>query len=200
MAAQFSENSFYYNGGFSDYNGLLLTLSKNISNGLQFDFNYTYSHSIDNISFFANSQGDTGIGSGVGLDLRCHQAARMPGPLRLRHEATLFDRRNLPVTLRQGKNVPGNGILNWANDLIGYWDLSGVASFHSGEPWATTSNAFVASYSNDAPAIFTGSDPSVIKTHVTKLRGRRRKSFQRRQQRHRTSQDRSASRWGREIR
>jgi len=67
MAAQFSENSFYYNGGFSNYDGLLLTLTKNLSHGLQFDFNYTFSHSIDNISFFANSQGDTGIGSGVGL-------------------------------------------------------------------------------------------------------------------------------------
>ena len=29
--------------------------------------------------------------------------------------------------------------------------------------------AFVASYSNDAPAIFTGTDPSVIKNKVTKL-------------------------------
>ena len=28
--------------------------------------NYTFSHSIDNVSFFANSQSDTGIG-GIGL-------------------------------------------------------------------------------------------------------------------------------------
>jgi hypothetical protein len=55
--------------------------------------------------------------------------------------------------------------------VIGAWDLSGVASFHTGEPWATTSNAFVASYSNDAPAIFIGSDRSVIKSQVTKLPG-----------------------------
>ena len=64
-AAQFSENTFYTNKGFSSYNGLLLTLQKNLSHGLNYDFNYTFQHSIDNVSFFANSQGDTGIG-GIG--------------------------------------------------------------------------------------------------------------------------------------
>jgi hypothetical protein len=58
-----------------------------------------------------------------------------------------------------------------ADEVIGNWDLSGVAFFHTGEPWSTSSLAFVASYSNDAPAIFIGSDPSVIKNQVTKLPG-----------------------------
>ena len=35
MASQFSENTFYTNKGFSSYNGLLTTLSKNLSHGLQ---------------------------------------------------------------------------------------------------------------------------------------------------------------------
>ena len=48
-AAQFSENTFYGSKGFSSYNALLLTLQKNLSHGLHFDFNYTWSHSIDNI-------------------------------------------------------------------------------------------------------------------------------------------------------
>ena len=37
MASQFSENTFYTNKGFSTYNGLLTTLQKNVSHGLQFD-------------------------------------------------------------------------------------------------------------------------------------------------------------------
>ena len=57
---------FYTNQGFSSYNGLLCRLQKNLSHGLQFDVNYTFAHSIDNSSFFANSEGDTGIG-GIGL-------------------------------------------------------------------------------------------------------------------------------------
>ncbi len=41
-AAQFSENTFYGNRGFSSYNAMLLTLAKNFSHGLNFDFNYTF--------------------------------------------------------------------------------------------------------------------------------------------------------------
>ena len=170
MAAQFSENSFYYNGGFSNYNGLLVTLSKNLSNGLQFDFNYTWSHSIDNISFFANSQGDTGIGSGVGLICDVIR----PRECRSRSD---FDMKQL-ISGDANYQLPfGKGrmffatVPNWTNFLIGSWDLSGVSSFHTGEPWSTTSNAFVASYSNDAPAIFTGTNPSVFKNKVTRLPG-----------------------------
>jgi hypothetical protein len=55
MASQFSENTFYTNKGFSSYAGLLATLQKNLSHGLQFDVNYTYSHSMDNTSLIANS-------------------------------------------------------------------------------------------------------------------------------------------------
>jgi len=34
-------------------NGMLFTLSKNLSDGVKFDFNYTWSHSIDNVSVVA---------------------------------------------------------------------------------------------------------------------------------------------------
>jgi hypothetical protein len=170
MAAQFSENSFFNNDGFSNYHGLLLTLSKNLSNGLQYDFNYTWAHSIDNISFFANSQGDTGIGSGIGLICDVIR----PRECRSRSD---FDMRQL-VSSDATYQLPfGKGrmffatVPQWADEAIGGWDLSGVASFHTGEPWSTSSNAYVSSYSSDAPAIFVGSNSSVIKNKVTKLAG-----------------------------
>lgn len=59
----------------------------------------------------------------------------------------------------------------WVNEFIGDWDLSGIVDWHTGQAWGTSSNAFVASYSNSAPAIFIGTDPSVVATHVTKLPG-----------------------------
>ena len=167
MASQFSENSFYYNGGFSTYHGLLATLSKNLSNGLQFDLNYTWAHSIDNISFFANSQGDTGIGSGIGLicDVIRPRECRARSDFDIRHLISTDATYQLPF----GKGrMLFNSVPHWTDELIGSWDISGVASFHTGQPWSTTSNAFVASYSNDAPAMFIGSDQSVIKNKVTK--------------------------------
>ncbi len=52
----------YTNKGFSSYNGLLVTLQKNLTHGLQFDFNYTWSHSIDNVSLIANQIAFGGYG------------------------------------------------------------------------------------------------------------------------------------------
>jgi len=52
--------------------------------------------------------------------------------------------------------------------LIGGWSISGVVDSHTGFPWQTASNAFVASYSNNAPGILTG-NRSLAATHLTKL-------------------------------
>jgi hypothetical protein len=63
-----------------------------------------------------------------------------------------------------------NGVSSWEDEIIGGWALSGVLARHTGYPWQTASNAYVASYSNDAPAILTG-NPSLAQTHLTKLPG-----------------------------
>ena len=166
-AAQFSENTFYSNSGFSSYNGLLLTLTKNPSHGISYDFNYTLSHSIDNVSFFANSAGDTGIG-GIGLicDVIRPRLCRARSDFDMRHLISGDATYQLPFG--KGRMFAAD-VPKWTNEMIGDWDLSGITSFHTGLPWSATSNAFVASYSNNAPPIFIGSDPSVIKNQVKKL-------------------------------
>jgi hypothetical protein len=168
MGAQFSENSFHNNKGFSNYDGLLFTLQKNISHGLQYDFNYTWSHSIDNISFFANSQGDTGIGGG-GLicdDVRPREC-RSSSDFDLRQIISGDASYVLPIGT--GKMLFGNAS-RWADEAIGGWAVSGVVTRHTGYPWQTASGAYVASYSNDAPAILVG-NPNLAKTKLTKLPG-----------------------------
>jgi hypothetical protein len=50
VPSQFGSNTYFTNMGSSNYHGLLITLDKNTSNGLRFEFNYTWSHSIDNAS------------------------------------------------------------------------------------------------------------------------------------------------------
>ena len=49
LDAQFASNNVWTNKGFSNYNGLLATLHKNVGYGLRFDLNYTWAHSIDNV-------------------------------------------------------------------------------------------------------------------------------------------------------
>jgi hypothetical protein len=167
-AAQFSENSFYANQGFSTYHGLLFTLNKNLSHGVSFDFNYTYAHSIDNTSAYANSQGDTGIG-GIGLicDILRPRECRASSDFDIRHYITTDGTYELPF----GKGrMFFNTIPRGLDEVIGKWDVSGLAIWHTGVPWSTVSNAFVASYSNDAPGILIG-PASNVATHVTKLPG-----------------------------
>ena len=82
MAAQLSENTFFTDLGFSSYNGMLATLHKNTSHGLQFDLNYTWSHSIDNT--LAGCQ--LLCLQGLRLYLRCPAAAPVPWKLGLRRD------------------------------------------------------------------------------------------------------------------
>ena len=167
-AAQFSENTFYTSKGFSSYNALLLSLQKNLSHGLQFDFNYTFAHSIDNVSFFANSSGDTGIG-GVGLicdDVRPREC-RANSDYDITNYLTADTTYQLPFGRHRTffSNAPV-----WVNEAIGGWDLSGITDWHTGQAWGTNSNAFDASYSNDAPGILIG-PKSAVATHLQKLPG-----------------------------
>ncbi len=167
-AAQFSENSFYTSKGFSSYNALLLSLQKNLSHGLQFDFNYTFAHSIDNVSFFANSSGDTGIG-GVGLicdDVRPREC-RANSDYDITNYLTADTTYQLPFGRHRTffSNAPV-----WVNEAIGGWDLSGITDWHTGQAWGTNSNAFDASYSNDAPGILIG-PKSAVATHLQKIPG-----------------------------
>jgi Carboxypeptidase regulatory-like domain len=158
-AAQFSENTFYGNRGFSSYNAMLLTVSKNFSHGLNFDFNYTFGHSIDNTSNFANSQGDTGIG-GVGLvcDAVRPRTCRANSDFDLNQIITADAVYQLPFG--RGKAFVSSPS-TWLNEVIGGWSLSGVSSWHTGQAWGTNSDAFVASYSNDAPGILVGQKSAV---------------------------------------
>ncbi len=167
-AAQFSENTFYSNQGFSSYSGLLVTMQKNLSHGLQYGLNYTWAHSSDNVSFFANASGDTGIG-GIGLicDVIRPRECRANSDFDVKHYITADATYQLPFGRTR---MFLNSSPLWMNEVIGGWDISGITVWHTGQAWGTNSNAFDASYSNDAPGILIGSQ-SAVATHLTKLPG-----------------------------
>jgi hypothetical protein len=162
MASQFSENTFYTNKGFSSYNGLLATLQKNFSHGLQFDVNYTWSHSIDNVSLIANSSATAGYG--FICDVQRPHACRGNSDFDVTHYVTGDFTYSLPFG--RGRTY-ANNIPFLLNEVVGGWDLSGISQWHSGQAFGTNSNAFVAGYSNDAPAIFNG-DRVGVQAHVHK--------------------------------
>ena len=151
MDSQFDENTMYTNKGFSTYNGLLTTLHKNFGYGLQFDLNYTWSHSIDNVSVTANTVAYGGYG------FICD--ALRPRECRGNSD---FDVANYlsgnfiyDLPFGHGRSF-GAAIPTWANEIVGGWIVSGLPSWHTGNAYFAGANAFVAGYANNAPAILTG--------------------------------------------
>jgi hypothetical protein len=151
MGAQFSENTFYTNKGFSSYNGLLTTLHKNLGFGLQFDLNYTWSHSVDNVSVIANAPAIGGYG--FICDVLRPRECRSNSDF----DVTQYFNGNFIYELPFGR---GRSFVSsaprWLDEIIGGWTFSGLPGWHSGLPYFAAANAFVAGYANDAPAILVG--------------------------------------------
>lgn len=159
---QFASNLYVTNKAYSNYNGFLFTLHKKTSNGLQFDVNYTYSHSIDNISAPANeSFGSNGAG-GILCDAINLRACRGNSDFDVRHVISTNFIYQLPIGRGQyfAANIPG-----WANQVIGGWQVSGILSWRTGLAFQTVANSFPISFANNIPAVFDG-DNSAIRTDV----------------------------------
>lgn len=165
MGSQFSENTFYTNKGSSSYNGLLVTLHKNAGYGLQFDLNYTWSHSIDNVSLIAN-QGAIG-GYGFICDVLRPRECRSNSDFDVTHYFNGNFIYDLPIG--RGRALLGEAP-RWLNEVVGGWSISGLPSVHSGTAYFATANAFVAGYANDAPGILTGS-ASDLDIHINGGKG-----------------------------
>lgn len=165
MDAQFAENTFYTNKGKSSYNGLLLTLHKNLNYGLQFDINYTWSKSLDNVSVTANTPALGGYG--FLCDVLRPNECYSPSDFDVTNYLTGNFIYALPIGrgARFGSNMP-----LWLDELVGGWEVSGIPTWHTGEPYFATSNAFVAGFANDAPAILTG-NINDMKFHLTGGKG-----------------------------
>ena len=165
MASQFSENTFFTNKGFSTYQGLLATLTKNVSHGLRFDINYTYGHSIDNVSLTANSAAY--FGYGFVCDVVHPRECRGESDFDEKHIVTADVNYALPI----GRGKDFLATIPWyLDELIGGWSVDGITTAHSGQAYSTVSSAFVASYSNDAPAIFVG-PKSALAHNLHKVNG-----------------------------
>ena len=165
MGSQFSENTFYTNKGSSSYNGLLATLHKNPGHGLQFDLNYTWAHSIDNVSLIANSAAFAG--QGFVCDVVRLRLCRGSSDFDVTHYVNGDFIYDLPFG--RGKAI-GSSAPHWVDEAIGGWSISGLPNWHSGNAYYAQTLAFVAGYANNAPAILTGSS-SDVKIHLNGGKG-----------------------------
>ncbi len=162
IPSQFGTNAYLTNKGSSNYHGLLLTVDKNLSQGLQFEFNYTWSHSIDNTSLSSNNN-SLFSNSGFICDVLQPRACRGNSDFDVRQEITSNFVYALPIGRHQAflSSTP-----RWADEIVGGWSVSGLPSYRTGLAVTPYSYAYLASFDNDDPAIFTGPSTSVLKTKV----------------------------------
>jgi hypothetical protein len=149
------------NKGYSNYNGLLATLHKKYSHGLQFDLNYTYSHSIDNMSAAANSAFGANGAGGILCDAINLRTCRANSDFDVTHNITADWIYDLP--LGSGRAF-GKDMSRWMDEVVGGWQISGLASWRTGFAFTTVANSFPISFANNVPAIFNG-DRSALRTN-----------------------------------
>ena len=164
LAPQFVTDAYITNKSSSSYNGLLLTLHKKPSHNVQFDFNYTYSHSIDNVSSPANNVfGQTaGFSGGLICDVSNLRVCRGNSDFDVTHSITVNGIYDLPVG--HGQRFGGN-ISGWLNQIIGGWQIAGIQTWRTGFAFTTTANAFPISFFGNVPAVFDG-NTGALRTDV----------------------------------
>lgn len=162
---QFSSQLYFGNKSYSSYNGLLTTLHKKMSHGLQFDLNYTYSHSIDNSSTVANNSTGTFQTGGYGgflCDAIRLRSCRGNSDFDVTHMVSAAGLYDLPFG--RGKWL-GRNSSKLLNGVIGGWQLAFLNTWHSGFAFTTVTEAFPVSFNENSPAVFVG-QRSDIKTQV----------------------------------
>jgi hypothetical protein len=140
---------------------MLVTLDKNMSQGLRFEFNYTWSHSIDNTSVSANANA-LFTNSNFICDIVHPRACRGSSDFDVRQEISSNFEYQLPFGRgRMFMSAPPH----WADEAFGGWSFSAIPSYRTGLPLSSTADAYLASFDNLDYAIFTGNKGD-LKTKV----------------------------------
>ena len=157
LPGQFSTNAYIGNFGSSSYNGMLVTLKRNFAHGLQFDFNYTFSRSIDNVSSVANT-----VVGGLVCDSTNLRVCRGPSDFDVTHVFSANGVYDLPFgkDRRFGRNSNG-----FVNAVVGGWQFATIFTARSGFAFSTNTGSFPVGFVFDSPAVQTGPG-SALATHI----------------------------------
>jgi hypothetical protein len=147
----------WMNAGTAAYHSLNVSLRRAYANGLSYDFNYTWSHSID-----LGSAAESGSGQQGAAIQNIYNAKEFRGSsdFDIRHNITANFLYELPVG--KGKRFFG-GAKGWTNGMIGGWQISSIIRYRSGLPTAVGGDlAYNANYWLSSLAIVTKPVPSAV--------------------------------------
>jgi len=159
ITPQFVSNYYFSNKAWSDYNGLIVVLRKRLSQGVQMDFNYTYSHSIDNFSGVANSVGNPfNNAQAVLCDVTNLNTCKGNSEFDLTHQITGDIIYDLPFG--KGRSF-GRNASRWLNELIGGWQVSSVYTWHTGFAFPVQDGVNTVSFGSTGYPIFNGGSSDI---------------------------------------
>jgi hypothetical protein len=127
---QGSASPTWLNAGRSNYHAMTLTVRRPIRRGVGYDFNYTWSHSIDNGSAAESGAGQFG---GVLQSVFFPQANRGSSDFDIRHNITANVVYDLPFG--KGKSI-GSSLPTAVDYVIGGWQVSSIMRYRSGLPFS----------------------------------------------------------------
>lgn len=153
---QFSSLYVWRTSGSSSYNGLQASLRRKMAGGLQFDFNYTFSKSIDLGSDAERvSQYEGGGFASYIMNTWDPSQNRGPSDFDATHQFNANFMYELPYG--KGKHFNANGVLG---AIFGDWELTGIYRMTSGFPTTVNDgNYWPTNWENTANAVLVGPKP-----------------------------------------
>ena len=125
---QYSALSAWRSIGTANYNSMQMIFRKRFSQGLQFDFNYTFSKSFD---WSSGPERSVSFGGGFIVNSWIPGQRKSVSDFDLRHSINTNSIWELPFG--KGKAI-GNNIPGFADAIVGGWQLTGIFRWTSGLP------------------------------------------------------------------
>jgi hypothetical protein len=166
---QFASLWGWRTSGNSSYHALNLTFRRALTNGVQFDINYTFSKSIDvgsnaeRINVFDTNGSNVGGFSSQVINSWQPNALRAVSDFDMKHQVNSNWVIDLPVG--RGKHF-GGAMGGFANAVLGGWTLSGLFHWSSGLPFSIfPGGGWSTNYNLTGEAIQVG-NPGRVGVHV----------------------------------
>jgi Carboxypeptidase regulatory-like domain len=159
ITPQFVSNYYLANKSWSNYQGLVAILRRRLSHNVQMDFNYTYSHSIDNFSAIARNVGNPFANAQAVL---CDSINLNTCKGNSEFDATHQINGDVIYDLPFGRNqLFGRNSNRWLNEAIGGWQVSGIYTWRTGFAFPVQDNAATVTFGNTAYPIFNGNSSAI---------------------------------------
>ncbi len=138
--------------GYGNYNAMTAKLEKRLSKGLQFISSYTWGHALANTGTTLSGSNNFQTKSNVDYNLDYSSAA-----WDIRQNFTTGF--NYDIPFGRGRQF-GSNINRGVDMLLGGWQVNGILTLHTGQPYTVSANGCVGVWAGCFPDLVAGTNPN----------------------------------------